>query len=233
MNKLENAINDAKAFGDALKSLNFEVLAKFNLSRSGMIKCLGKAAQDWRFHASEVVIYYSGHGISIGTYASLRLQLILISNPIILCLDGMVHLVPIDAEESSSKMAFKESLLSLERIVGIFLESRETKELPIIAILDCCRTENKAGAIFKGESFQGTSLEFGREANIAILYSTAQGQVAMDGSGQNSPYTKILLESLVKGSTVSEINHEITARLTSSSQQVGYYISSFFFPPST
>ena len=147
----------------------------------------------------------------------------------------MVHLVPIDAEESSSKMVFKEDLLSLERMVGIFLESREAKELPIIVILDCCRTESRAGAIFKGESFQfqGTSLEVGREANIAILYSTAQGQVAMDGLGQNSPYTKILLESLLKGLTVSEINNEITARLTSSSQQVGYYIYSSFFSPST
>ena len=127
-------------------------------------------------------------------------------------------------------MLFKEGLLSLERMVGVFLESREAKELPIIVILDCCRTESKAG---KGGSFQGTSLELGREANIAILYSTAQGQVAMDGLGQNSPYTKILLESLAKGLTVSEINNEITARLTSSSQQVGYYIYSSFFSPST
>ena len=70
MNKLENAINDAQAFSSALKSLNFEVSAKSNLSKRGMLKHLGAVVEDWRFHASEVVIYYSGHGISIGMYAS-------------------------------------------------------------------------------------------------------------------------------------------------------------------
>ena len=78
MNKLENAINDAKAFSNALRSLNFEVLAKFNLSKRGMLNHLDAVVEDWRFRASEVVIYYSGHGVSIGTYASLlRPQLIL------------------------------------------------------------------------------------------------------------------------------------------------------------
>ena len=81
----------------------------------------------------------------------------------------MVHLVPIDAEESSSKMVFKEDLLSLERMVGIFLESREAKELPIIVILDCCRTESKAGAVFKGDLFQGTLLELGRVAMDGLV----------------------------------------------------------------
>ena len=67
MNKLENAINDAQAFSGALRSLNFEVLAKFNLSKRGMLKHLDTVVEDWRFRAREVVIYYSGHGISIGT----------------------------------------------------------------------------------------------------------------------------------------------------------------------
>src|SRR6201996_837931 len=133
MNKLENAINDAKAFGDALKLLNFEVLAKFNLSKRGMLKHLGAVVEDWRFCASEIVIYYSGHGVSIGTYASLlRLRLILISNSHILCLDGRVYLIPIDAKKSLSKTLFKESLLSLEGMVTVLLECREVKELPII-----------------------------------------------------------------------------------------------------
>ena len=112
-------------------------------------------------------------------------------------------------------------------MVEILTESRKSKELPIIIILDCCRSESQTGAIFnEGDSLQGTSVGIGREANIAILYSTAQGQVAMDGDEGHSRYTRILLESLAKGLTLSEINHEITTRLVNCSQQVRH----LFFP---
>src|ERR1700684_3214831 len=103
-----------------------------------------------------------------------------------LLLDGKVYLIPVDVGESYSKVIFKQNLLSLETIVSILLEHREVKELPIIVILDCCRSEsNTVGNYDEGDSLLASG-EIGRQANIAILYSTAGGQVAMDDGPDDS-----------------------------------------------
>jgi len=120
-------------------------------------------------------------------------------------IDGKIYLVPIDACETSSNLAFREALLSVDTVIRIILGLRNNKKVPIIVILDCCRLKSNDD----GNSFKG-SVDLGQETNIAILYSTAEGHVAVDGSNNsNSPYTKLLLENLVKGWTISEINSAI------------------------
>lgn len=66
MGRLKNAVSDAKAFKDALSSLGFQVSVKFNLAKGEMLDHLSAVLEDWRYNASEIIFYYSGHGVSVG-----------------------------------------------------------------------------------------------------------------------------------------------------------------------
>ena len=66
MDKVKNANSDAKAFRETLNSLGFQVSMRFNLMKHEMVEHLGQALDDWRRRASEIVVYYAGHGVSIG-----------------------------------------------------------------------------------------------------------------------------------------------------------------------
>ena len=144
-------------------------------------------------------------------------------------LDGKIYLVPVEANPDLPASLFKQNLLSLETIVSILLEYREDGNHPIIIILDCCRSEIKPSAPRRsdGDPLRGTSGQVGQGANIAILYSTAEGEVAMDesGEGNHSPYTKVFLENLVKGLTLYEINNAITSCLANSGRFSGTQVS--------
>ena len=66
MGQLKNANSDAKAFGETLNSLGFQVSMKLNLTRRKTVEHIDQALEDWQRRASEIVIYYAGHGVSIG-----------------------------------------------------------------------------------------------------------------------------------------------------------------------
>jgi len=121
----------------------------------------------------------------------------------------------------------------LETIIDILLQYREDSNHPIIIILDCCRSQIKPDAPRRsdGDPLRGTSGQLGQGANIAILYSTAEGEVAMDesGEGDHSPYTKVFLESLVKGLALSEINNTVTSCLANSGRFSGIQVSHLSF----
>ena len=138
-----------------------------------------------------------------------------------LIIDGKIHLIPIDAKETPSKITFKQKLLSLEIVVAIAIEHRRDNKTPITIILDDCRSKSWL-AYDEGDSFQGTSVEIGRQSNIAILYSTAEGQVAIDsgpGDSDNSPYTQLLLENVTKGLAPPEVNDAIVKGLANSGRK--------------
>ena len=117
----------------------------------------------------------------------------------------------------------------METIIDTLLQYRKDSNHPIIVILDCCRSQIKPDVPrHSGDNpLRGTSGQLGQGANIAILYSTAEGEVAMDesGEGDHSPYTKVFLESLVKGLTLSEINNTVTSSLANSGRFSGIQVS--------
>ena len=54
------------AVKDALAELGFTVRMGINRDKNEMVKLLDETLADWRGHASEIVVYYSGHGLSMG-----------------------------------------------------------------------------------------------------------------------------------------------------------------------
>ena len=66
MSSLKNAINDAKAMADKCRGLGFDVLSKFNVTLREILEFLEEVSETWKADASEIVLFYAGHGVSIG-----------------------------------------------------------------------------------------------------------------------------------------------------------------------
>src|SRR5438270_5796381 len=66
LGSLPNAMNDAKAVKEKLHALGFEVSSGYNLEKLGMLQCIHNLLDSWKYDAREIVIFYTGHGVSIG-----------------------------------------------------------------------------------------------------------------------------------------------------------------------
>ena len=87
-----------------------------------------------------------------------------------------------------SSISQARSLISIDKILGLLINHRKDDGYPIIVILDCYRTENASNKSPLGA-------KVGAKFNIAILYSTAQGEEALDGhQGSNSTITYDVFE---------------------------------------
>ena len=114
--------------------------------------------------SSDVALfYYSGHGLQV---------------------DGINYLIPLNANIDEENDVCYEAV-ELNRIIT----KLEKAKLNII-ILDACRDNP-----FKGyrSTSKGLAQITSKTDGTFIAYSTAPGNVAIDGTGRNSPYTKNLI----------------------------------------
>ena len=171
---LTNPKNDAEDMAAALKALGFTVILGTDLDKRAMDRKILEF-EGALSGAEAGVFHYSGHGLQVA---------------------GVNYLVPVDAElESAAALDFEAVRLDL---VQRTME-RETKTN--ILFLDACRnnplTRNLARAL-------GTrSVDIGHglapaESGVGTLisFSTQPGNVALDGSGRNSPYSGPLAKAI-------------------------------------
>ncbi len=112
--------------------------------------------------ADEVVLYYAGHGVQI---------------------EGINYLIPVNAR-ISTEVQCKHRAMSCNYI----LEALQKASVSIL-ILDACRNNPYAWSRSVGRGL--ASME-GKAGSQYIIYSTAAGLEADDGSGNNSPFTAAL-----------------------------------------
>jgi formylglycine-generating enzyme required for sulfatase activity len=112
------------------------------------------------------LFYYSGHGLQV---------------------DGINYLIPLNANIDEENDVRYEAI-ELNRIIS----KLEKANLNII-ILDACRDNP-----FKGfrSSCKGLAQISTNKVGTFIAYSTGPGNVAVDGTGRNSPYTKNLIKKM-------------------------------------
>lgn len=173
--KLENPLNDAGDVSRKLKSLGFEVIEGFDLSKQEMdtaIRSFSGALEN----AALGLFFYAGHGLQVS---------------------GVNYLVPIDAQvKSASALDFE--LVRLDQIQKTMeLEARAN-----IILLDACRNNPFARSLTAGRS-GARSVDVGRGLarmevgrGTLISFSTQPGNVALDGNGRNSPYAAALVRHL-------------------------------------
>jgi hypothetical protein len=166
--------NDAEDMAAALKAVGFTVILGMDLDKTGMERKIREFAGDLS-GAEAGVFHYSGHGIQVS---------------------GVNYLVPVDAELTTAATVDFEAVR-----LDLIQHTMEAQTKTNILFLDACRnnplTRNLARAFGTRalDIGQGlASMESG--AGTLISFSTQPGNVALDGTGRNSPYSGPLAEAI-------------------------------------
>jgi uncharacterized caspase-like protein len=175
---LPNPAKDATAIARNLKSMGFEVSEGIDLNRADMTRVIGAFLRK-ATNARIAVLFYAGHGVQI---------------------DGKNYLLPVDARiENGSDLAV--DMTDLDTILSGLDDQVRTN----IVILDACRDNPTAKNVTQ---VAGISRSVAVRSGLAapsglgkggtvgagtlLAFATAPGQVALDGEGDNSPFSAAL-----------------------------------------
>jgi len=198
---LVNPANDAKDIAQKLKGLGFEVLLATDASQATMTSLL----QEFRNRLTRehvALFFFAGHGVTVNNES---------------------FLIPVDApgeidfdEKGDPRAeAVHRHLVSMASI----LAPLEASKIGIV-FLDACRTNaaqpelslrvvslrsNRAVSILRGTgSLQIKPSPY--SAGVFRAYATQLDNVASDGTGRNSPFTRALLKHIsTKGISIQEL----------------------------
>jgi len=182
--ELPNPPNDAKLMSETLRALDFDVIERVNVGQKDMKRAIKLFGTKLEAAGKDAVglFYFAGHGVQVR---------------------GINYLIPVNVDiedeadvdiEAVSARAIQEQM----RYAGNRLN---------VIVMDACRNNP-----FK-RSFRSASRGLARmdaTKGTLIAYATSPGDVAADGSGENSPYTEALSKALLTpGLTVERIFKEV------------------------
>ncbi|MBI3434397.1 MAG: tetratricopeptide repeat protein [Proteobacteria bacterium] len=171
---LPNPANDAADMAAALRRLGFDVVEGRDLDRRGMeaqIRAFSRKIDQ----ADLALFFYAGHGLQV---------------------TGKNYLVPIDAKLE------REGDLSFEAIdVSVVLAQMENASRANLVFLDACRNNPLARSLARSLGVRSAAVGSGLASiqsgiGTMIVYATQPDNVALDGTGRNSPFTTALLKHL-------------------------------------
>lgn len=171
---LDNPKNDAVDMATALTKLGFRVIEGIDLDKAAFDRKVAEYATSLR-GAAVGLFFYAGHGLQVG---------------------GHNYLVPIDAKADTAA-ALDFQMVRLDLVQRTMEREAQTNVL----FLDACRDNPLARNLARG---MGTrSADIGRglapaESGVGTLisFSTQPGNVALDGTGRNSPYSGALAKHM-------------------------------------
>jgi hypothetical protein len=158
----------------AMERLGFKVIKGLDLDKSGMDKTIRRFAEALR-GATIGMFFYAGHGLQVS---------------------GRNYLVPIDAELKTAE-ALDFEMVGLDVVQRIMEAATETNVLFVDACRDNPLSRNLARAMGTRSAAIGNGL-VAQEAGAGTLisFSTQPGNVALDGTGRNSPYAGALTKHI-------------------------------------
>ena len=172
--RLTNPANDAADVAAALKKLGFQVIEGFDLDKAAFDRKVRDFAGALK-GAEAGVLFYAGHGMQVA---------------------GENYLVPIDAKaEDATALEFE--MLRIAMIHRIMEQQTNTN----ILFLDACRDNPLARNLARGMGTRSADIGSGLariESGVGTLisFSTQPGNVALDGTGRNSPFAGALVKQL-------------------------------------
>jgi len=168
-NPLTNPVNDALAFAEALKGLDFTVMTFIDADQKTMKRAMDEFGEKLpEFNVG--LFYFAGHGLQV---------------------NGINYLIPIDAS-LRIQQDVDYDCIDVGRVLGK-MEAAETATN--IIILDACR-DNPFERSWSGRSGgKSSGLAFMTAPSGSIIaYATSPGKTASDGTGKNGLYTEALLQ---------------------------------------
>ena len=172
--RLENPKNDAAHMAAQLKKLGFVVMEGRDLDKAAMDRTVRDFAE--ALGGAQVgLFFYAGHGLQVG---------------------GQNYLVPIDAKLTTAS-AIDFEMVRLELVHRTMEREVSTN----ILIMDACRDNPLARNLARALGTRSTQIGRGLAVvelgeGTLISYSTQPGNVALDGTGRNSPYAAALLKHI-------------------------------------
>ena len=197
---LANPRRDAAAVAQAFRDLGFVDVTQVNdLSKSNFERVLLEFA-DKADGADWAVVYYAGHGMEM---------------------DGRNYLIPVDAALKRDRHV-KLQTVSLDDIMEAAGGAKKFK----LVILDACRDNPFVTKMARTTATRSIGRGLARiepSGGVLVAYAARAGQIALDGSGDNSPYVAALLEHMREpGLDVSLMFRKVrdtVMRLTRNGQQ--------------
>jgi len=195
---LHNARNDAEDMAELLERLGFAVDLALDVNRSTFVARLTAFARRTP-GAQAALFYYAGHGVQV---------------------NKTNYLLPVDATlEHETELA-----QTVELVDHVLSGMRGTVNL---AFLDACRNNpfgpRLAGSMGTRSAVVGRGLapvERRQMHGTFIAFATAEGEVAADGEGRNSPFTFALKRHLpTRGATIDSVMNRVRADLASRDQE--------------
>jgi tetratricopeptide (TPR) repeat protein len=204
---LPNPPNDARIVAKSFRDLGFEVTEGLDLDRAAMEKMLRTFMRS-ALTARTAVVFYAGHGVQI---------------------DGKNYLLPVDIKADTV-----DTLLSGMTDVDTLLAGLDGQIRTSIIILDACRNNPLAPAAgADGRGGRAVRVRSGLAAPAAldagatlgagtlVAFSTAPGQVALDGQGANSPFSTALARHLgTPGIEVQQMLTRVRAEVAASTNSM-------------
>jgi len=166
---LKNAVNDANDMAEVLQGLGFTVDKLINANLTQMENAAIKLRD--RLSSTENnaygFFYYAGHGVQV---------------------DGVNYLIPANAN-IPDKDFLRERAISAQSILDMLNRAKNSLN---IVVLDACRD---FPAAWSRSADRGLAVMHPPTDSI-IMYSTAAGRTASDGTGRNGLFTSYLLQHL-------------------------------------
>ncbi len=193
---LPNPANDARAMADKFESLGFEVVEGYDLDQTDLTRKLRTFAR--AANSAEIsAIFYAGHGIQV---------------------HGKNYLVPVDARLNDSfdwefeVTPIEDFIKQAQRASGaslVFLDACRDNPLPQEVARSLGLNTRSAG----GRGLAPIEVE-DRTSGLAIAFATSPGDVALDGSGDHSPFTEALLKHIGAANTdISVVMNRVTGEV--------------------
>jgi hypothetical protein len=203
--QLQKAINDARAVGQALMQLGFEVLSGENLPRQELVDKLDSLSRRLA-HGDTVFFFFSGHGVA---------------------LKGVNYILPTDVPnvEADQETRLARAALSEHDIV-YDLQSRGVRVA--IVVLDACRTNpfHPAGTRSVGGARGLVPPE--PVHGVFSLYAAGNRQAALDrlydgDDNPNSVFTRVLIPALRRpGMDLTTLAFDVREEVARLARTAGY-----------
>ena len=173
--ELPNPKNDAADIAASLRQLGFQVIDGFDLDKAAFDRKVRDFAA--AITGADIgLFYYAGHGLQVG---------------------GSNYLVPVDAELATA------AGLDWEMVrLDLVQRTMEREAATNVLFLDACRDNPLARNLARAMGTRSTDIGRGLAATeggvgTLISFSTQPGNVALDGSGRNSPFAAALAKHIL------------------------------------
>lgn len=191
--ELDNPANDAVLIAGSLIASGFDVTLLVDATQDEFKRAVAEFGRSLRASGPETVglFYYAGHGIQSF---------------------GANYLLPVDAELSD---AADLDLVALEA-ASVLRQMASARNRTNIMILDACRDnpfENVRDLNDNGLA------EMNAPPGTFLSYATGPGAVALDGIGENSPFSAALAEAMtIEGKAIEQVFKAVRVQVIDETQ---------------